>query len=144
MSIMIKALIICLSINLSLTLFGFSVAGADAFSIFYNRNGDTLTPTSQFSLTNENTSLPLNLNGGSTGGAAVGTGVTSTTGNLAYNFIDPLKMSFSGLILIITSIFFPVMWGFILNLPGWLTLLLGLETILGIAGAVFLIRGVQS
>lgn len=145
MSTVIKALVICLSINICLTLSSISIQGADGLSLFIDITNDTVTPTQQFNLLGNESVLPTNLQNGAIGGDnTIGTGITSTTGTLGYSFVDPIKMTFGFLILIMTCLFFPVYWGFALGLPIWFTFLLLVETIIGITALVMTIRGVPA
>jgi hypothetical protein len=134
MSTVIKILILGLCMNICLTLFGISVGSYDIMSGFMNFDGNTITPKDQFSLTSNNTAIPTDPN------AAVGSITNIDNGS----FIDTVRLTFSILLLILVGLFFPVYWGFALSLPFWLTMILAVQTIIGVIAVILVLRGVGS
>jgi hypothetical protein len=128
----IKMLILGLCMNICLTLFGLSVAGP--LDQFMNIQNDTVTPNDQFSLTSNGTAIPTDPN------SAVGSVTNIDNGS----FIDTVRLTFSVILLILVGLFIPVYWGFALALPLWLTMLLAVQTIIGIVAVILVIRGVGS
>lgn len=149
----IRVLIISLSMNVMMALAGVSLGGSDILTNFISTGNDNnpvdpvgngYTTTEQFSLA-QGSSLPTDLQNGAIGGGnAVGTGVTSTTGTAGYSFVDPIKMTFNGLMLLMVSLFIPVYWGVTLHLPLWLTYILLIQTIVGISAMILTFRGVSA
>lgn len=126
--------------NVCMTIFGISVGGADVITQFASTSPNgTVTPTSQFNLLG-NTSLPTSIETGGVGSSQS----AFSTGTLGLSFVDPLKLTFKTLLLVLVSLFLPVYWGFALALPLWFTLLLLIETIIGVVAAVLAIRGIPA
>lgn len=141
MSAVLKSLIICICINIMMTLSSIFVGGSDVITQFVsiNNNNGVVTPTSQFNLLGNN-SLPTDVSSGVVGGVGVNTQATGSQ----FTFIDPIKLTFKFLLLILISLFLPVYWGFALALPLWFTLLLLVETIIGVTAIILAIRGVPA
>ena len=132
MATLIKILIIVLCMNICLTLMGLSLSNYSPLAGFIDIDGSTVTPTDKFSLDDGNSVLPTTINQGQ------GVSPTTSTG-----FIDSLVLIWSFIQLVFVSIFLPVYWGFVLGLPIWVTLLLVVQTIVGVVALVLVIKGVS-
>jgi len=135
MSAVIKALMIALSMNICLTIVGLTLGGNDIISQFVTINNEQITPTSQFNLGGNESTIPTSMAGSS------GSFVASSTG---LSFIDTVKLTFKFLVLILVGVFLPIFWGFVLGLPLWMSLLLLLQTIFGVVAVILAIRGVSA
>lgn len=134
MSAVLKMLIISLSMNMFLAIAGFSLGGFDIFGqyVSYNNTTGITGVTSSYSITSNQTNLPLTLATGS-----IGTGVQG------FSFIDGLKMSFNFIIMMIVSLFMPVYWLLVFPFPMWLGMIIVMMQIIGIAALILTaVRGV--
>lgn len=126
MSAFLKVFIICICINICISIFGLSLGGDDIVSKFISTSSGNVVITQNY-----NSSIPTTIEGGSIG--------TGTTG---FSFIDGLKMVFNFLLLILVSIFAPLYWGYTLGFPVFIQLLLFIPQIISVIGLMMLIRGV--
>lgn len=140
MSAVLKLLIICMCMNVVMSIVGVNVGSADIIAQYasISPNG-TITPSNQFSLFG-NSSLPTSVESGGVGSSFS----SASTGTLSFNFIDPLKLTFKTLLIVLVSLFLPIYWGFALALPLWFTMILLIQTITGVIAIVLALRGVPT
>lgn len=134
MSTLIKVLVITLCMNVVFVLTSISLGNSDALTNFFSFSDGNLKSSTDFSLNNNNTKLPINLESGSSA-----TVIPSQSG---FSFVDTIRLVFNFLILLLGTLFFPIIWGVVLGFPLWLNLLLGIQTIIGVVSLILIIRGV--
>jgi hypothetical protein len=108
-----------------LGLFGFGLGSGDIVSTYISESNGNIQIKQQY-----NSSVPTSLESGSIG-----------TGTSQFSFIDGVKMIFSFLLLILSTLFMPLYWGYVLGLPYYIQVMLFVVQIITVFGTVYLIRG---
>ena len=133
MNMFANALIIVVCINVMFMVVGMGSAscGADIVSKFVNvdTTNNKTTATSDF-----NSSMPRSLETGSI-----------IAGSTGFSFIDGLRMIWNVLVLVLSVIIAPLLWGTCLGLPLWLQMVIGIPTFfVFVFGIIYIIRGIGS